>query len=103
VWVGANVKAASGGVEITHVFAGGAALTAGVSAGDTVIAVDYVAVTAESLPKELIRRQTEEFITLHYFRLGELHVTSLPVVVPPLDTAVLSIDDETKVSAWLTQ
>jgi len=102
-WVGANVISASGGAEVSHVFASGAALAAGLAAGDTVIALDYVSVSAESLPHELNRRRTEESITVHYFRLGELHVTSLPVMAPPLDTAVLSVRDESVAAAWLAQ
>jgi len=101
VWVGANITGASGGVKITHVFSGGAALEAGLAAGDTVVAVDYVAVSATSLPDELERRRADDVVTVHYFRLGELHVTSLPMMEPPKDTAVLSITDESRFSAWV--
>jgi len=83
------------------VFSDGAALAAGLAAGDIVIAVDYVAVNAESFTKELIRRQAEDSITVHYFRLGELHVTTLTMQPQPLDTAVLTVADKDQFAAWV--
>ena len=99
-WVGANIAAAPGGVKVTHVFSDGAALAAGLAAGDTVVALDYASVSAASFADDLVRQQSEEAVTVHYFRLGELHVASLPIVQPPADTAVLSIADEARFQAW---
>lgn len=99
-WVGANVAAASGGVTLTHVFGGGAALEAGLSAGDTIVALDYTSVSVSSFADDLVRQQSEELVTVHYFRLGELHVTSLPIMKPPVDTAVLTIADSARFEAW---
>ena len=99
-WVGANVAPAPGGVAITHVFNNGAALEAGLAAGDTVVALDYASVTASGFADDLIRQQSEEVVTVHYFRLGELHVGSLPIRPPALDTAVLSVADESRFKAW---
>lgn len=101
VWVGANIQAAPGGIKVTHVFNDGAALAAGLAAGDTVVALDYTSVSATSFANDLIRRQTEESVTLHYFRLGELHVASLPIRQPVEDTAVLSVSEPDKFSAWV--
>lgn len=99
-WVGANITAAPGGVKVTHVFNEGAALAAGLAAGDTVVAIDYASVSAASFADDLIRQQSENAVTVHYFRLGELHVGSLPIVKPAVDTAVLSVADESRFSAW---
>lgn len=100
-WVGANVQSAEGGVKITHVFNEGAALAAGLAAGDRVVAVDYVAVTAANFANELIRHQCDDAVTVHYFRLGELHVGSLPIMRPADDTAVLSLSDPEKFNHWI--
>ncbi len=100
-WVGANVSSAPGGVKITHVFNNGAALAAGLAAGDTVVALDYVSVSVASFADDLVRQQSEEVVTVHYFRLGELHVASLPILSPPKDTAVLSVADEARFNTWI--
>jgi len=98
--VGANITAAPGGVKVTHVFNEGAALAAGLAAGDTVVAIEYASVSAASFADDLIRQQSENAVTVHYFRLGELHVGSLPIVQPAVDTAVLSVADESRFNAW---
>jgi len=100
-WVGANLQAAPGGVKITHVFNEGAALAAGLAAGDTVVALDYTSVSATSFANDLNRHQAEEVVTVHYFRLGELHVASLPIMQPVNDTAVLTVSEPDKFSAWV--
>ena len=99
-WVGANIGPASGGVKLTHVFNDGAALAAGLAAGDTIVALDYVSVSVSSFANDLVRHQSEEMVTVHYFRLGELSVCSLPIVPPAIDTAVLSVSDESRFNAW---
>lgn len=99
-WLGANVAAAPGGVKLTHVFSGGAALEAGLAAGDVVVALDYVSVSASSIASDLNRQRSEEVVTVHYFRLGELHVASLPVQPPPVDTAVLSVAEPILFAKW---
>ncbi len=100
-WLGANVDGPSGKVSVTHVFAGGAALAAGLAPGDTIIAIDNIIVSSGDIADLLQRHATSALLTLHYSRHGVLRTTQLPVMPAPVDTCSLSFNDE-KVVAWPT-
>ena len=66
------VASASDGVKVKVVHDGGAAQKAGLSAGDTIIALDGIKLTAKNIEKRLERYQVAEEVHLHVFRRDEL-------------------------------
>ncbi|MDR2926041.1 MAG: peptidase M61 [Azoarcus sp.] len=78
--------------RIATAYDGGAAQKAGLSAGDTLIALDSLRVDADSLPKMLERRRSGEQVEIHAFRRDELMRFELELAPAPLDTAKLSLD-----------
>jgi len=92
-WLGANVDGGAGKVNVTHVFAGGAAQLAGLAPGDTIIAIDNLIVSAAGIADLLKRHATTESLSLHYSRHGVLRTTQLPLMEPVPDTCSLSRDD----------
>ena len=82
-------------------YQGSAAERAGLAAGDTLIAIEGLAVDAGSLHDLLKRYANKGEVDVHYFRLGVLAKASLPVVTADADTAYLSLADEAKAKRWL--
>jgi len=94
-WLGANVSGEAGKVSVTHVFADGAALAAGMAPGDTLIAIDHLIVSAEDIPDVLQRRMGQDTLIVHYSRHGVLRTAKLPLMLAPKDTCSLSrMDDQ---------
>jgi len=93
-WLGANVEGGAGKVNVTHVFDDGAAQSAGLAPGDTIIAIDNLIVSATAIPDLLQRHATSKSLLLHYSRHGVLRSTQLPLQVPVLDTCSLSRNDD---------
>ncbi|GHU31826.1 PDZ domain-containing protein [Betaproteobacteria bacterium] len=60
------------GVKLATVYDGGPAQQAGLSAGDTLIAIDDLRVTAKNLDTLLVRRKPGDTLTIHAFRRDEL-------------------------------
>ncbi|MFN3629629.1 MAG: M61 family metallopeptidase [Casimicrobiaceae bacterium] len=74
---------------IRHVLSGSAAHAAGLSAGDTLVAVDGLRATAATLGKHLARVSLPCDIPVVYFRHDVLQTTVLSLGRAPLDTAWL--------------
>jgi predicted metalloprotease with PDZ domain len=66
------VASASDGAKVKVVHDNGAAQKAGLSAGDTIIALDGIKLTSQNLEKRLGRYQVGEEVLLHVFRRDEL-------------------------------
>lgn len=92
--LGIKVQAADGGAQLQFVFAGGAAQQAGMSAGDVIIAVDGLRVTAATLDKVVASRQPGDVVEVHAFRRDELMPFKVTVGQAPLDTCVLQMPEE---------
>lgn len=75
---------------IRHVLSGSAAHEAGLSAGDTLVAVDGLRASAATLGKHLARFSLPCDIPVSYFRHDVLHTTTVSLDVAPLDTVWLS-------------
>jgi predicted metalloprotease with PDZ domain len=107
--LGARFESQPEGLRLTHVLAGSAAQTAGLSAGDLLIAADNERLTASNLATQLQRAQGET-ICVHYFRRGLLRQTQVPRRDAPHDTCDLWFVDESALDAttlrrrqaWLT-
>lgn len=100
-WLGANVADAAGGVKVTHVMNGSPAERAGLSAGDLLIAMAGFSVSRADVSRHLVRFADQRCVSIHYFRLGQLHESRLSIEPAPADTAVLSTIDQQAVDGWL--
>jgi predicted metalloprotease with PDZ domain len=77
-------------VRLATAYDGGAAQHAGLSAGDVLLAIDGLRVTAQTLDKQLARRQAGDTIKVHAFRRDELVAFDVRLDPPPADTAKLA-------------
>jgi len=100
-----GLRAVSGntGLKITHVYDAGPAQKAGLSAGDTLIALDRLACSSNSLANILARCRAGGELTVHAFRRDELLTLAIIPEVAATDTAYLTIEDKTRVASWLEQ
>ncbi len=105
--MGAKIGAESNNeAKLTQVFAGGAAQLAGLSAGDTVIAVDGLRVSALSLDKCLRTYPVGTSVALTAFRRDELMSFQVTLQALPAQTCSLTmqdtpIDAKARRNAWL--
>ncbi|GAB3626763.1 peptidase M61 [Pandoraea terrae] len=90
---GLGVKTAKRGEECTlaQVLDGGAAQTAGLSAGDTLVAIDGLRVTAGNLDKLLERYRPGDEVTVHAFRRDELRESTLTLDAPEVTKYSLTV------------
>jgi predicted metalloprotease with PDZ domain len=95
------------GVKLTHVFDGGAVQAAGLSAGDVIVALDGLRLTAKNLDKRLAGRAAGDVAQVHAFRRDELLVKPLTLLAPAADTCVLSAGgnatERHRREAWLSR
>ena len=95
-------------LKLANVFEDGAAIKAGLAAGDVLIALDGLKVTPTSLEKILQQYKLGEEVEIHIFRRDELMVFRVKLQGPPVDTAELhlmrDIDHQTEARRknWLT-
>ena len=74
---------------LKHVLAGSSAWRAGLSAGDTLIAIDGLRAGSATLGKHLARFGKGDRLEMMYFRHDELRSATIEIPEPPLDTAWL--------------
>jgi predicted metalloprotease with PDZ domain len=84
-----GIKTAAEGAEckLSQVLDGGAAQAAGLSAGDTLLAIDGLRVTATNLDKLLGRYRAGDAVRVHAFRRDELFEVSATLQAPNKETA----------------
>lgn len=80
--------------QISHVFDGGAAQRAGLSAGDSLIAVDGIRITASNLEKVIETYPVEATVLIHAFRRDELREFEVTLKAAPEDTCVLTLEQD---------
>jgi predicted metalloprotease with PDZ domain len=93
-WLGARVEPQGPDARITHVYDGGAALAAGLAAGDTIVALNGLRVGAKTLEKRIAETAPGTRVEIHAFRRDELLAHSVALGPKPLDTAYLALDPE---------
>ncbi|HID45818.1 MAG TPA: M61 family peptidase [Chromatiaceae bacterium] len=96
--LGARYRQKGDFVELLQVYDGGAAQNAGLSAGDRVIAIDGLQVTAKNLDGVLGQFEKGREVQIHAFRRDELMVFSLPVQLAARDTCELWLMPEDQCS-----
>lgn len=89
--IGVRTSADGDALKIANVFDGGGAQAAGLSAGDVLVALDGLKVTAGNFDKLLARRQPGERVELHVFRRDELMGFQVELKAQPADVAKLSL------------
>ncbi|KFI22567.1 M61 family metallopeptidase [Nitrosococcus oceani] len=85
--------------RISQVFDESAAQWAGLSAGDSLIAVDGIRVTASNLEKVISSYPGGARVIIHAFRRDELREFEAALQLPPKDTCVLTIDEDASPTA----
>lgn len=91
--LGARTAAEGDFPRLANVYDGGPAQLAGLSAGDVLVALDGLKLTASGLDKQLARRRPGERVKLHAFRRDELMCFEVELAGAPLDTARLTLLD----------
>ncbi len=89
--LGVKLAAGNGEAKIATVYDGSAAQAAGLSAGDVLIALGGLRVSAGNLDGLLARRAAGERIEVHAFRRDELMRFEVELAAAPVDTAHLSL------------
>ena len=98
LWLGARWTA-SGEARLTHVFDEGPAQSAGLAAGDTVIAWDGLKVSANLLQARISRMAPGAQATVHAFRRDELMTFLVGPKPAPMDTCWLALSPESNEEA----
>jgi predicted metalloprotease with PDZ domain len=88
--LGIRTRTEGGDVVVSHVIDGGAAQQTGVSAGDTIVALDGLRVTGRNLEERLTRLRPGRRYPLHAFRRDELMTFDVVPTAPPRNTCVLT-------------
>ena len=103
--LGVETGAESKELKLANVYDGGAAQTAGLSAGDVLLAIDGLRVTPASLDKQLAHHQPGDEISVHAFRRDELMTFTVRLDPAPVDTAKLTLvaKSERLHRGWLTR
>ncbi|MGX5914193.1 M61 family metallopeptidase [Aliidiomarina sp. Khilg15.8] len=102
VSLGARFNASEQGLELTHVFEGGSAYDCGLSAGDRIIAIDSLQITAGNESEFWSRYQPGDRVQVHAFRRDELLSLDLFWQAPDPAQYVLKIKDASKLNGWLS-
>ena len=93
--------------RLANVYDGGPAQAAGLSAGDVLVALDGLRLTAASLDRLLARRRSGDRVSLHAFRRDELMCFEVELAGALPDTARLTLEDDAEAArlsvrkAWL--
>jgi predicted metalloprotease with PDZ domain len=94
--------------KLQHVFDGGAAQRAGLSAGDAIVAVDGLRVSGSNLEQRIAAYGPGEQVVVLAFRRDELMAFDVSLQASPIDTCVLSLREKSlanmaaRRAAWLS-
>ncbi|MDZ7752741.1 MAG: PDZ domain-containing protein [Gammaproteobacteria bacterium] len=97
--LGVRVVADPLGTRVSHVVAGQAAQRAGVAAGDIIMAVDGLRVSADTLETEVGDHAPGAEVTVHLFRNDELMAFTAVLQAAPADTVYLTVDENDEAGA----
>ena len=86
-----GLKLRPGETAVAFVTAGGPAQRAGLSAGDQLVALDGLKLTASNWPRQLLGLRPGRDYLLHYFRGDELLRATVHAEPPPLDTWTITL------------
>lgn len=86
-------------LKLANVYDGGSAQAAGLSAGDVLVALDGLKVTAGNFDKLLARRVAGDRVQVHAFRRDELMCFDVELLAAPKDTAKLTLAEDASAPA----
>mgnify|MGYP001117859244 CR=1 FL=1 len=95
------------GAKITHVFSQESAEIAGLTAGDTIIAINNLQVNKSNIDKVINSYHVDEELTIHAFRRDELYTFKLTLKAAEMTSCYLEFDTEAdkdvieKRNSWL--
>ncbi|HWQ12282.1 MAG TPA: PDZ domain-containing protein [Roseiflexaceae bacterium] len=93
-WHGLRLKTDHGALKVHSVRADGPAYTAGIYAGDEILALDGARVDEERLKARVAERRPGDVVTLSLFRRDELlHVPLTLAPAPPDTLRIVSVDE----------
>lgn len=101
IFIGAQTKVVNGLLQLSQVYQGGNAHNAGLMAGDQLLAIDGVKVSANNLSKLLSRYSVGNQLKVHFYRKDRLLSANLMLNTATQQVAVLTIKDEVLCNAWL--
>ncbi len=103
--LGAKTGSEGNEVKLTTVYTGGPTQQAGLSAGDVLVAIDGLRVTAGTLERQLARRQAGDRIELDVFRRDELIRFSVCLAAAEPGTTRLTAGGKNDLlcKAWLSR
>jgi predicted metalloprotease with PDZ domain len=87
--LGVKLAGGNGEAKLANIYDGGPAQAAGLSAGDVLVALDGLRVTAAGLDAQLARRKAGERVSLHAFRRDELMSFDVELAAAPADKVTL--------------
>ncbi|MDI1302026.1 MAG: PDZ domain-containing protein [bacterium] len=103
--IGVKAQGGEGGAALQYVFADGPAMQAGLSAGDVVIAVNDLRVSAGSFDKVISSYTPRTSLRVHAFRRDELMVFEVITAEAAADTCVLTLpadsDRRHRAESWI--
>jgi predicted metalloprotease with PDZ domain len=100
--IGAALKDGGDGLAVLRVAEEGSLQTAGLSAGDVIIAVDGLKLNLAKLESRLLRASPGDVLRIHAFRRDELNQFDVTLQAAIEDTFVLDVADaERAKSSWL--
>ena len=94
VSLGISTRTEDQALYLTHVDEGGAAQSAGLAAGDHLLAINELRVSAASFAKQLARFQPGENIHIHAFRRDELMSFWVKLAPAPAEKATFTISPQ---------
>lgn len=101
IFIGAQTKVVNGLLQLSQVYQGGNAHNAGLMAGDQLLAIDGIKVSANNLSKLLSRYSVGDQLQVHFYRKDRLLSANLTLNTATQQVAVLTIKDELLCNAWL--
>ncbi|SEG23687.1 M61 family metallopeptidase [Thauera chlorobenzoica] len=90
-WLGLKLAAGEAEAKVANVFDGGPAQAAGIAAGDVLLALDGLKLSAKGLDGLLARRRAGERVAIHLFRRDELMQFELVLAPAPTDKYSLKL------------
>lgn len=93
-WLGLRTRVHGDRVRVTHVLEGGPGATAGVVAGDELVAVDAIRLDADSAERALERLTINSPVEFHLFRRDELMKLTMTPVDSPKNTCFITLDPQ---------
>jgi len=99
-YIGAQYKAQAFGLTITQVLENSPAANAGLAVNDTLIAIDKIKATEQSVQALFEHLPADSELTCHFFRDDQLLSSTLKVIDSPFAGIAFKVFDDNLVKSW---